>query len=185
MRPCSLPLPCNIFVELSPSRALIVPMSSLLDRTVSSTSSSLSTETFSVSAGDIDFVERQLKLIDLKNSVLSCVSKWFSCWAQTRNLFLGFAAVSFQEQESLAPSLKKLSQSLSNMGKELAQMAVLDVLSIQDAHFKIATGYALSDLGACIAFLDDRIEEFFTPIPSEIASLNFLGEECDGTDSVG
>lgn len=114
-----------------------------------------------VSAEDLVTVERILQLIDLKNGVLSCISNWFAAWRLTQEICFDFETLDQKSQCELAVRFKEVLSKMTDTGKSLTEFAVIDVLAINDDHFRLATGHTLADLGACIAFLEDRLVQWF------------------------
>jgi len=134
-------------------------------------------EKSTLSEDDIQTIERILQLIDLKNGVLACVSNWFAAWRLAQEIAFDFEGVSPEIRQHFAKRFKEVIEKMRDQGNVLASMAVVDVLAITDDHFRLATGHYLDDLGACIAFLDDRLIQWFEGTGEDVCASLWQGEE--------
>jgi len=127
-------------------------------------------ETITLSEQDIATVERMLQLIDIKNGVLACISNWFAVWGLAQEICLDFEELPAEVRNPFAPRFYEVLGKMRDQGKNLAGLAVVDVLAISGTHFKLATGHYLDDLGACVAFLDDRLMQWFGAVETDACS---------------
>jgi len=140
-------------------------------------------EKSTLSEEDIATIERILQLIDLKNGVLACISNWFAAWRLAQEICFDFEGLNTECRQHLAKRFKEVMEKMRDQGTKLASLAVIDVLAITDDHFKLATGHNLDDLGACVAFLDDRLVQWFGSTEDDVCAFLWQGEE-HGTDTL-
>lgn len=121
-------------------------------------------------------LETLLRLIDLRNAVLNCVSEWLLAWKLAREICYSFETSPIPTQQKLAILFKSVIQKTADQGEQILVLALKSPCSIEHDHFKLATSCNPDDVSACVAFLRDRLDQFFSSYDdSKCAELRDLG----------
>jgi len=123
-----------------------------------------------VTREEIACMERTLSFIDLKNSALANVSRWLLVWEGMRDLCHRYGLSPEEIRVDLADDFKALIKEVIKVGMKITEL--VDDLEIDSAQFLLATGCDSESVSSCIAFLENKIVQWFEPEPSEeIVSL--------------